>query len=220
MCEDMLERSGLPSSAIGIKGSIARGLSIEGSDFDFGIYGLDNAICLVDAISRALSIPNSGWRRRWPPPEDSNLYALYTSSYSDLTLPEMWVGFEENGRDIFNFTFLDRDVSLYFHPDRFQRAHWPNVKGVELGEPETFTGTFGRQADLYHLDTPAFVQLSEVTTDKGEDLGEVTVSSWSRGFQYGTEGDRVRFVARKTNSPQVLVIPDFGVNWPIRILDL
>jgi predicted nucleotidyltransferase len=212
----------ISEEVIGLNGSYARGLAVPESDFDLDIYGREACLAVSMALSTELvERKESHWERRWPPDRQTNLYYVREAAYPDWSLQDLWTLFQASGREVFNFLYQGVKVSIAYHThdrDETFRA-WPQVEQLERAR--WYTGVFADNRNLGHLEYPAFVELEDVAGDGGQQLGDATVISYSKAFCYSRRGDVVRFRAQEASGEDdcILVIPAYGPEWPVQILE-
>lgn len=208
---------------IGISGSYAKGLARPESDFDIDVYGASSSVQIAAAAARLVSIPGSGWHRPWPPNRYMLLYYLHISSYSERDADWLWDKFEASGRDWFNYTFEGTRLTLFYHGiDRSRTSATVHADFDSFARISTYRGVAVIDKDLNHLAFPSFIQLEDVRCiESGRYCGNRCVVSWSKGFYYCRTGDVVVFRAcqPRFEDSRFLVIPDFGVDWPVQITE-
>lgn len=219
LCRMLIDEVGLSPNAVGVNGSIACGLEAPDSDIDLDIYGVDAITAVSDFVKRELDAGSSRWSRRWPPDRQTNLYYIWQSSYADVPEQEMYRGFEMSGRNLFNFMFESRRVSISYHSHlRDDPMPAGPVVGGNAGPVAKVTARFVKPRALSHFNLPATFLVADVRLDDEPAHDVALVVSDSKAFGYCRDDDVVRFVARpvRTDVGLVLIIPSYGPDWPVR----
>lgn len=215
--------AGTDPAHLGLNGSYACGLSRDGSDVDLDVYGADAVAATSRAVHRLLTAPGSGWTRRWPPDEQTNLYYVWRAAYATTSPHTMYTAFEEGRRNRFNLRYRGVRVSISYH-SRSRADSFPTAP-VPLREPGPrlrMRGVFVEDGPPGHLDLPAVFRVTDVLAESGARYGTATVVSHSKAFGFCRDGDTVEFTARPVpaDTGHLLLIPSYGPDWPVRPVPL
>jgi predicted nucleotidyltransferase len=219
LLESLVAMPGVAAADLGVNGSYACGLNVATSDIDLDVYGRAGIRAVGAGVRALLGSASSQWTQRWPPDEQTNLYFVWHASYREQPLPALYELFEVSGRNVFNFRYADRRVSISYH-SRTRRQHRAAAPAV-LGGPGAkvdVTATFAPSPEYEHLDLPSMFQVRDAVTSAGTNLASALVVSYSKAFGFCRPGDRVRFAAvpLRSSSGPALVIPSYGPQWPVR----
>lgn len=218
LLETLTALPGVDARDLGVNGSFACGLDVDSSDIDLDVYGPGATDTVGPGIRSLLGRRPGQWSERWPPDEQTNLYFVWHASYQQRPLPALYQLFESSGRNLFNFRFAGRRVSVSYHSStRAQRRAPAPVVVSEPGDKVEVAATFAGAGGYRHLDLPATFPVREVTTSTGSRLPSALVVSYSKAFGFCRAGDRVRFAARSvsTTAGPAFVIPSYGPQWPV-----
>ncbi|WP_327714060.1 hypothetical protein OG381_00475 [Streptomyces sp. NBC_00490] len=214
--------AGIALGQLGLNGSYSLRLSAEQSDVDLDVYGAEAVSAATRAIDHLLADPTSGWERRWPPDEQTNLHYVWRAAYPGIRADTMYAAFETSRRDRFNLRYRGVRVSLSYH-SRARTERFPDAPLV--GRPpvdaKRLHAVFVEEGPPGHLDLPAIFTVREVASESGPRWETATVVSYSKAFGFCRHGDRVAFTACPTtcaNGGLLLVIPSYGPRWPVRPL--
>jgi predicted nucleotidyltransferase len=219
----LTEAAGTDLTQVGLNGSYACGLSDERSDVDLDVYGSRAVAATTRALRELLCDTGSGWHRRWPPDEQTNLFYVWRAGYPAAAPETMFAAFEAGRRNRFNVGYRGLRVSVSYH-SRSRAERFPTAPVVHRspGPATRVRGVFVEDGPPGHLDLPAVFRVRDVRADSGQWLWAATVISYSKAFGFCRDGDRVEFTACPVRADigDVLVIPSYGPEWPVRPLVL
>ncbi|GAB7102523.1 hypothetical protein JCM4814A_08370 [Streptomyces phaeofaciens JCM 4814] len=223
LVRSLTEAAGTDPARVGLNGSYACGLACDRSDVDLDVYGADAVAATTRAIPRLLADGAFGWRRRWPPDEQTNLFYVWRAAYPGAAQHTMYAAFEADGRNRFNLRYRGLRVSVSYHSrGRAERFPAAPVPCRPPGPPARMRGVFVEDGPPGQLDLPAVFGVRDVRSEAGARYGTATVVSHSKAFGFCRDGDRVEFTACPVPADigDVLLIPSYGPRWPVRPLPL
>jgi predicted nucleotidyltransferase len=111
--ELLTNEAGVPSSVLGVSGSVLIGLHTLASDLDLVVYGEQACRSVQSALRRLLAGPRAGLIR---PLDEQGLTALYAARVKDTRMPFADFARHER-RKVIQGTFSGREYFIRFVPD-------------------------------------------------------------------------------------------------------